>query len=49
MTAAEINGLLEALTVFTLAILVGIAVISKDEGSIGCCKLCVRHLGRNKK
>ena len=29
MTAAEINGLLVALSVFTLAILVGIAVMSK--------------------
>jgi hypothetical protein len=25
------------------------AVIGKDEGSIGCCELCVRHLERNKK
>jgi len=34
MTAAEINGLLEALTVFTLAILVGIAVISKVPATL---------------
>ena len=34
MTAAEINGLLEALTVFILAILVGIAVISKVPATL---------------
>jgi H+-translocating NAD(P) transhydrogenase subunit alpha len=34
MSAAEINGLIEALTVFTLAILVGIAVISKVPATL---------------
>ena len=34
MTAAEIDGLLQALTVFTLAILVGIAVISKVPATL---------------
>ena len=34
MSALEINGLLEALTVFTLAILVGIAVISKVPATL---------------
>ena len=34
MSFAEINGLLEALTVFTLAILVGIAVISKVPATL---------------
>jgi proton-translocating NAD(P)+ transhydrogenase subunit alpha len=34
MTAAEINGLLQLLTVFTLAILVGIAVISKVPATL---------------
>ena len=34
MTYDEINGLLEALTVFTLAILVGIAVISKVPATL---------------
>ena len=34
MTADEINGLLQLLTVFTLAILVGIAVISKVPATL---------------
>ena len=34
MNSAEINGLLEVLTVFTLAILVGIAVISKVPATL---------------
>ena len=34
MTADEIRGLIEALTVFTLAILVGIAVISKVPATL---------------
>ena len=34
MTPDEINGLLEALTVFTLAILVGFAVISKVPATL---------------
>ena len=34
MSYDEINGLLEALTVFTLAILVGIAVISKVPATL---------------
>ena len=34
MTAVEIRGLIEALTVFTLAILVGIAVISKVPATL---------------
>jgi H+-translocating NAD(P) transhydrogenase subunit alpha len=34
MSALEINGLLEALTVFTLAILVGIAVISNVPATL---------------
>jgi NAD(P) transhydrogenase subunit alpha len=34
MTAAEIDGLIQALTVFTLAILVGIAVISKVPATL---------------
>jgi proton-translocating NAD(P)+ transhydrogenase subunit alpha len=34
MNYAEINGLLEVLTVFTLAILVGIAVISKVPATL---------------
>ncbi|MBA2720305.1 MAG: NAD(P) transhydrogenase subunit alpha [Chloroflexi bacterium] len=34
MTAEEINGLLTNLTVFTLAILVGIAVISKVPATL---------------
>ena len=34
MTPAEIDGLLQALTVFTLAILVGIAVISKVPATL---------------
>ena len=34
MTAAELNGLLTALTIFTLAILVGIAVISKVPATL---------------
>ena len=34
MTPAEIDGLIQALTVFTLAILVGIAVISKVPATL---------------
>jgi len=34
MTAAELNGLLTVLTIFTLAILVGIAVISKVPATL---------------
>jgi NAD(P) transhydrogenase subunit alpha len=34
MSYAEINGLIDALTVFTLAILVGIAVISKVPATL---------------
>ena len=34
MTPEEINGLIQALTVFTLAILVGIAVISKVPATL---------------
>ena len=34
MTAAEIDGLIQALTVFILAILVGIAVISKVPATL---------------
>jgi H+-translocating NAD(P) transhydrogenase subunit alpha len=34
MTAAELNDLLTALTIFTLAILVGIAVISKVPATL---------------
>ena len=34
MSAEEINGLLQLLTVFTLAILVGIAVISKVPATL---------------
>lgn len=34
MTPEEINGLLESLTVFTLAILVGFAVISKVPATL---------------
>jgi len=34
MTAVEIDGLIQALTVFTLAILVGIAVISKVPATL---------------
>ena len=34
MTSEEIEGLLQALTVFTLAILVGIAVISKVPATL---------------
>ena len=34
MTPAEIDGLIQALTVFTLAILVGIAVLSKVPATL---------------
>ena len=34
MTPEEIEGLIQALTVFTLAILVGIAVISKVPATL---------------
>jgi NAD(P) transhydrogenase subunit alpha len=34
MTAEEVNGLLTVLTIFTLAILVGIAVISKVPATL---------------